>query len=262
MNKIILNWKTNMQTFQIEKFLSGVDKYLPDNYIILPSYLGLFNLIKYGNKKVYLSQIGLQAVAPLAYGDYMGSASFLEAKELGMSYIMVNHYNSFEEAPKLNNYKNQNLRLKMLLEYGMKPIVILGAQITDLISEISPAHDLQLVIQTELKRLFDGIEFVNDSEVVFVYMPYFYLRNRVHLSNEVIKQHLSIVEKELIKFFGEFPVKNNCAVIYGGLIADKENYSLKEHGLFLDDGHDLDQVFYWLDFANIKKTQERANELK
>lgn len=244
-----------MHAFQIQDFISGLNAPLPENWIILPTLPGFIQILKATPVKIDFSQIGIQDIAPLPQGEYMGKISFIEVKEMGLNYVMINHPDAIadSEIGKISKYQNQ--KIKNLISYGLIPIICLGNNIKDFIDHNENFTDLKTIVRNDLYKLLDGVVMLNDSEIIFVYMPNFYIENHIRISHEQIDLEMEVVNTVVEEYFNKYLKTNRISVIYGGFMTKKENYNLEKHGLFLDKGYDAQDAYYWID-VQVKNTKK------
>ncbi|UVD81893.1 triose-phosphate isomerase [Mycoplasma iguanae] len=236
MKKIIFNWKLNMNYFTIRQFIENLEKPLDKNFIILPSYFGIFNLLSNSKGKIDISQVGVQNISANATGDFIGKVSFVEAREVGIDYILVNHPYILKNYIDEKNSHSINYKLKVLLENDFKPIICIGNELQEKVT------DIEKVITNEVKKLFENIQLTNSNELIFVYMPYFYAANNVAIDNAEIERQVGIVKKVIKKQFGEFLSESKILVLYGGLFNKESNELPMIDGIFFDHWEDVEYI--------------------
>lgn len=245
MDKIIFNWKMNVHYKQIKEFIDSLEKPLNKRFVILPSYFGVYTLLSHFSAKVDITQLGLQNISAFPSGDYTSEVSFVEARELGVDYILVNHPEVVRNRIDDRNSENVNYKIKVLIENEFKPIICIGNEFYEKVA------DIKKVLTNEIKKLFYKVHLLDSSELSFVYMPYFLVNNNISISNREIEKHMKIVDEVLIEYFGEYVFNNKITTLYGGNLQKDEEFP-NVQGLFLDSWNDLEYVKKIINTFNLR----------
>lgn len=185
MKLIVSNLKMYFDGSEIKNYLDKLVK--TDNVIVCPSSIHIPYFL---NKNI---NVGLQDISIYEKGAFTGEVSALQGSKLGVSYVLIGHY----ETRKYNDNKTINLKIKNALKYNIKPILCVGEKIEE--------KNIALeVIKNQLNECLDNI----NDKVIIVYEPIWSIGSGIIPTNEQIENVISFIKKNY-----------NCKVLYGGSVS-------------------------------------------
>lgn len=185
MKLIVSNLKMYFDGSEIKNYLDNLVK--TDNVIVCPSSIHIPYFL---NKNI---NVGLQDISIYEEGAFTGEVSALQGSKLGVSYVLIGHY----ETRKYNDNKTINLKIKNALKYNIKPILCVGEKIEE--------KNIALeVIKNQLNECLDNI----NDKVIIVYEPIWSIGSGIIPTNEQIENVISFIKKNY-----------NCKVLYGGSVS-------------------------------------------
>lgn len=243
MKKIIIaNWKMNMTYFKIKEFFDQLEfKFNDLDLVILPSYIGIFSARILSKQNSQIS-FGVQDLNYVETGDFNGSVSWLEVKEIGLDYGLINHWENIYLDPDMKA-KEINSKLKIMLENKMKPILFLGESLKD------NFENFELLIENEIRKYFDDITEEKLFNATIIYQPLCVVNNLQMPSNEELVQQIEVILGILRKIYGDY-LSDNINILYGTQTFKRSFKELMEtakiKGIYIDRGSDVDLVNYIL----------------
>lgn len=201
---IVLNNKCNFLPNEFIKYQSKLSDIRSKHTLVLcPSSLYL--------TKFYLNNfsLGSQNVSPYYEGSYTGQIASSQLKSLGVKYAIVGH----SEARKFLHETNQdiNLKIKMLLDNGIRPILCVG--------ENEHEKEQNMTVIKVLNELRDALVDVDGYEnVIIAYEPIW----AIGTGNTPTKE---VIDRVLMQIKEEYPQNT---LIYGGSVSEQNIESINE----------------------------------
>lgn len=201
---VVLNNKCNLLTDEFIKYQSKLSDIMSKHTLVLcPSSLYL--------TKFYLNNffLGSQDVSPYFEGAYTGQIAASQLKSLGVKYSIVGH----SEVRKYCHETNQdiNLKIKMLLDNGIRPILCVGENLAE--------REQNMTVVKVLNEIKDALSDVDGYEsVIIAYEPVWAIGTGKIPSREEIDRVLMQIKKD-------YP-KNT--LIYGGSVSEQNVGSINE----------------------------------
>lgn len=201
---IILNNKCNLLPEEFIKYQSKLSEIKSNHTLVLcPSSLYL--------TKFYLNNffLGSQDVSPYYEGAYTGQIAASQLKSLGVLYSIVGH----SEVRKYSHETNHdiNLKIKMLLDNGIRPILCVG--------ENQNEREQNMTVLKVLNELKDALSDVDGYEnVIIAYEPIWAIGTGKMPTREEI-------DRVLMQIKNDYP---NNTLIYGGSVSEQNIESINE----------------------------------
>lgn len=192
MRLIVSNLKMYFDGFEIKNYIDNIKKV--DNLVICPS---IIHIPYFLNKNI---SIGLQNISIYDKGAYTGDVSCLQGKNLGLSYVLVGHY----ERKKYYNESNSiiNLKVREALKYNMNVILFVGESLDDRNNGITKD-----VLKKQIDECLENI----DESVIIAYEPIWSIDSKVVPDNDYIDDNIKYIKSI-----------SNYYVLYGGSV-NKDN---------------------------------------
>lgn len=223
-------WKMNHTIKDSELYVkefSKLKKMKDIEVFILPPFTALSKVLEIATNRNY--HIGAQNIHWEDKGAFTGEISGKMLKELGVEYVEIGH----SERRSLFGETDEivNLKLKMCLNYGLKPIVCIGEPI--LIKENKVSLEF-LTIQASIA--LKGISKDQFGKIIFAYEPVWAIgKEGKTASAEFVEQTIKGIKDNLIINFGKEAMQ--IPIIYGGSVNYENSVSLIKQpsvdGLFI-----------------------------
>ena len=194
---IVLNNKCNLLTDEFIKYQSKLSDIKSKHTLVLcPSSLYL--------TKFYLNNfsLGSQDVSPYYEGAYTGQIAASQLQSIGVRYSIVGH----SEARKYSHDNNQdiNLKIKMLLDNGIRPILCVG--------ENQNEREENMTVVKVLNEIKDALYDVDGYEnVIIAYEPIW----AIGTGNTPTREQ---IDRVLMQIKNDYP---NNTLIYGGSVSEQ-----------------------------------------
>lgn len=215
---IIANWKMNLS---IKKSLEFIKKIKPskNKVIIAAPYTFLCEIKKnLAHKKIKLAA---QDVAKFEEGAYTGEVSAKMLKKIGCTYCLVGHSERrvyFGETDKA-----VNLKIKKLIDYGIKPVLCIG--------ENSAQRNKGLTKRIINKQLKAALKDIKDiDEVLIAYEPIWaistFQKGKIKKSATItdIEEVHQYIKKVLYDLYKKQAIK--VKILYGGSVKPKNSQEI------------------------------------
>lgn len=214
MNKkmVVGNWKMNPATIEESKQLSKKIKAAAEDLknvdvVICPPFPFIYPAIPKEYPENF--HIGAQSVSCKAgVGSHTGEVSAIMLKDLGVEYVIVGHS---EQRAKGDSDETVSMRLKNVLDQGMKPIVCVGEAVRD--AEGAYLEGLKNQIKNTLANV--PKKFV--KEIVIAYEPVWAIGATEAMRPEDIYETSLFVKKIFADVFTP-DVGVKTKVLYGGSV--------------------------------------------
>ena len=184
---IVANHKMNLTVDDIEAYIDVI-KNTSLNVVIAPTSIYIPYFVKNGIK------VAMQNIYFENSGNFTGEVSPLQAKKMGVSYVMIGH----SERRRIFNESDSdvNKKVKACLENDLEVILCIGDNIGENYKE---------VIHRQITLGLEGI----DKEVIISYEPVYAIGTNIIPSKEELKEIT-----QYIKGHFDYDVK----VLYGGSV--------------------------------------------
>ncbi len=207
MRKLICNFKMNFSLFDILEYKKQLEKNgVIDGLILCPSFCYLPVL----HSKNY--QIGAQDVSQYDDFAHTGQVSASMLKSLGISCILLNHFEC------QNSKEEVKAKLQQALKYKI-PVYLF-------VSETLEEHNYQYTVPKvveQIKYFLEGIDPQYYPLISFVYEPHWLIGSDTSLPEENIKYIFYMLRK---KCFFEFHYM--FSFLYGGGLTKKDVLSFQD----------------------------------
>lgn len=187
MKIIVLNHKMNLYYEELNEYINRINK-ISNNIIIAPSNIYLLEFI---NKCKHI--ISSQDICYIEEGNYTSKVSWHQIKSIGINYSIIGHSEKNEDISKTN------LKLKVCIKNGIKPILCFGE------------NDNSIILVDKLTKDISSIK-----DIIFAYEPI----NNINKNNI----NLDKIKNEINQIYEYLSKKYNCepTLLYGGGI-NKDN---------------------------------------
>lgn len=198
MYKIIIGNLKAYMTYQDVK--NYVDK-ITDNVILCPSAIYVPYFLNHNYK------VGLQNISCYDNGAHTGEITAEQAKEIGISYVIVGHSERRYEQNETDSQINK--KIVKALEKNINVILCIGEK---------KGENKEKIIK---KQLLSALENVNDlSNVIIAYEPIWCIGTGITPTNNEIQTTIDFIQTILYE-----KCSQNAKIIYGGSV-DKDNINI------------------------------------
>lgn len=199
MSKLLVgNQKMNMTSSDVNEFLRAVMGKLNENVILCPSSIYIPYYINKGFK------VGLQNVFYEPKGSYTGEVSPLQAKSLGLDYVIIGH--SERRTTLREKESDIQKKVNMALRYDMSVILCIGETL-----EERSLNKTDFVLRKQIYSALVGS--INIKKLYIAYEPLWAIGSGKVASVEEIER-ISLFIKDTVKKYKDDAVK----VLYGGSV--------------------------------------------
>ncbi len=219
---IIANHKMNLNADDLNKYLDKISKINNKNVIICPTSIYIPYFI---NK----TQVGIQNVYCYSKGSYTGEISPMQAKSLGVNYVIVGHSERrcyFEESDILINKK-----IVESLNNNLKVILCIG--------ETLEQKNMLKTDQVLKRQIINSLNNINSIDnIIIAYEPVWAIGTGIVPDTSSISSTISYIRTIIDKLFPN----NSVKILYGGSVTEKnivELNKIKEVNGFLVGGASL-----------------------
>ncbi|EIW19427.1 MULTISPECIES: triose-phosphate isomerase [Pelosinus] len=209
-------WKMNNTIAESITLLDNLEKNLDQfDYFplfVLPSFTALHAVSERlaGNTRIIF---GAQNMHWEEYGAFTGEISAPMLRELGCTYVELNH----QERRAYFNENNEITNLKILtaLKFGLKPILCLGEE--TILSE----REVHIFLQEQMAEMLKDVSHGDVTKIIFAYEPRWAIGKALAAPATHIKMVHGIIREVLSENYGAIAAQETY-VIYGGSV-DKSN---------------------------------------
>ena len=201
------NWKMNKTRDEAIHFVLGVDYKLPKNgvdCIICAPAIILRDIVK----RADILQVGAQNMNENDKGAYTGEISPIMLKDTGVKYVIIGH-------SERRQYYNEtdsivNAKIKKALEYGLKPIICVGEDLSERDSKLT-----NNVLERQITKAFEGVTFEDPENVVIAYEPSWAIGTGKTATSEQAEDACRYIREKLKGLYGE-EISDRVRILYGG----------------------------------------------
>lgn len=203
------NWKMNKTIAEAEEFAKAlVDMKLEnaEDVAVLAPYLQLPGL-----KKILEGsgiKLGAQNCHFEASGAYTGEISVPMLKEIGVDYCIVGHSERREYFSETDD--TVNLKIKALLENGIRPILCVGESL-----EVREQHTEQTFVASQLFRDLEGVYLGELDKVIIAYEPIWAIGTGKTATADQAEEMCAFIRGVLGGMYS-MEVADRMLILYGG----------------------------------------------
>lgn len=214
------NWKMNKTTAEAVEFATALkEKNLKnaEDCAIMAPFTQLAEL-----KKALEGtgvKIGAQNVHFEQSGAYTGEISVPMLKEIGVDYCVVGHSERRQYFNETD--KTCNLKLKALLENGIKPILCVGESL-----EIREGKGEQTFVASQLFEDLEGIYKQELENIVIAYEPIWAIGTGKTATPEQAEEMCAFIRGIVSGMYEDMTVGDDLVVLYGGSMKAANAYDL------------------------------------
>lgn len=256
---IIANWKMNPASPKGAGRLFDVVKkefraIKNTEIVICPPYVWLSNIetLKYRN-----ICLGAQDCFWENEGAFTGEVSPLMLKNAGCQYVIIGHSERrkyFQESDGIINKK-----LKIVLKNRLKPILCVGEEARDSLTEDGKViNEMSLVVGEQIKNGLSGIPSARVNEIVIAYEPIWAIGTGIPCSSDDAMKAALFIKKTLANLYNR-SVAEKVRIVYGGSITSQNAADyIKEAGTdgLLVGGASLNASEFIKIVRNVKEVSE------
>ena len=203
------NWKMNKTIAEAKEFAEAIKaKDLPNakDVCILAPFTQLAEL----GKALEGSGIGFgaQNVHFEPSGAFTGEVSVPMLKELGIGYCVVGHSERREYFAETD--KTVNLKLKVLIEAGITPILCVGESL-----EIREQGSEQTFVAGQVVEDFEGIPAADAAKIVIAYEPIWAIGTGKTATSDQAEEIHAYIRSIIAERYGA-AVADDTTILYGG----------------------------------------------
>jgi len=219
---VIANWKMNPASLkEAEIIFTTINKksvFKKIEVVICPPFLYL-NSLKKISKKIIL---GAQNAFWQEEGAYTGEVSAEMLLNIGVKYVIIGH----SERRKLGETNlDVNKKIKIVLSFGLRPIVCVGE------TERDENHGYFNIVKNQIEECLNGVNKENIQKIIIAYEPVWALSttaNRRDATSADAREMSLFIKKILSVKFG---IKTKLPrIIYGGSVNDKNCEDFLKNG--------------------------------
>lgn len=153
-------------------------------------------------------KIGAQNVHEAESGAYTGEISAKMLKELGCEFVLVGH--SERRQYFAENNKQINQKIKMLLKYGIKPILCIGETKSE-----RENKKTNIILKAQLEGCLSGLYENEVKSIIVAYEPVWAIGTGVQPTAKKVDDVCKFIRETITQSFSEKAGKNLC-ILYGG----------------------------------------------
>ncbi len=219
---IAANWKMNKTRKEIDQFFSEFLKMVPyissdREVVIIPTFV----YIPYIAEKLMGTAIsyGAQNVFYEEKGAFTGEISPLMLRDLGCTYVVIGH--SERRKYFCETDETVNLKVKKVLELGMRPIVCIGETLEE--RENNKTFE---VIEKQVQGGLEGIKISSPESLVIAYEPIW----AIGTGKTATPQQAEEVHRFIRKLLGDLfkDIAGEIRILYGGSVKPENVAGLME----------------------------------
>jgi len=234
----VANWKMNFNIEESRKYLkefsNSYQKTKDRRVVFCPTYTSLAGLI---NTRLSSVEYGAQNISHQKLGAHTGEISVSMLNELHCGYCIIGH--SERRILYSENNENINLKIKLLLENNITPLLCVGET-----KKERESGDSSNIIINQLSDCLEGINLF-ESKILIAYEPVWAIgsgdtakTSDISLMNKTIVTHMNTLGYNNDQFY----------ILYGGSVNINNILDLKSAEYlngFLIGGASLDPLGFW-----------------
>lgn len=204
MNKIIVaNLKMYQLPDQLETYFEQLNDIKENNIIFCPTSI----LIPYYLEKGF--KVGIQNIYHKETGPYTGEVSPVQAKQLGITYVILGH-----NERKLFGEKSHHIHQKLLasLKQNLNVILCIGETLKE-------TENKKTVLKKQLISAFQNVPKEDFQKVLIAYEPIWAIGTGLIPDESELEETLQLIQYLVTEITGE-----HLKILYGGSV-DETNIS-------------------------------------
>lgn len=209
----IANWKMNLTLKErvalAQQIKDDWGKNTDKEIVICPPFISLVQLAEiFKNSHI---KLGAQDVFWEETGAYTGEISPLILKEIDCQYVIIGHSERRQYLAETDEMVNK--KVAACLDNGLTPIICVGESL-----EQRQRNDSATVVHWQLNRALEGIELVDNEQLVIAYEPIWAIGTGRPIEPSDAQEILQVIRQTLIDHYPLTIVNNNIRLIYGGSV--------------------------------------------